>query len=182
LNFSVRDPLEYKARVAMIRTPMTVFEAVLLMAIGCGQDKKIAILEKQNQELKAEMEKSHTTADYDLQAKCSKDARTWFNETWSGTKGAIFLDFTNHYNKSMNKCFILTEYHFSAGEAPSWANSMALWDVYENAKYADFLENHLTYFKPTVRTEENVITCELGDSKCKSIGEFSDLTKPYLSN
>ena len=63
MNFSVRDPLEYKARVAMIRTPMTVFEAVLLMAIGCGQDKKIAILEKQNQELKAQGDKGRETAD-----------------------------------------------------------------------------------------------------------------------
>ena len=47
----------------MIRTPMTVFEAVLLMAIGCGQDKKIAILEKQNQELKAQGDKGRETAD-----------------------------------------------------------------------------------------------------------------------
>jgi len=153
------------------------------MAIGCGQDEKIASLEKQNRELKAEVDKSHATADYDLQAKCSKDAKTWFNENWSRDKDTALLDFTNHYNKSMNKCFILVEYHYTLGDGgASWTNDMTLWDVYENAKYATFDESHMIYFKPTVRTDDRVIICELSDTKCKTGKEFNNLVRPYLNN
>ena len=84
------------------------FGAVLLIAVGCGQDEKIASLGKQNQELKAEVDKSHATADYDLQAKCSKDAKTWFNENWTRDKDTVLLNFANHYNRSLNMCFILS--------------------------------------------------------------------------
>jgi hypothetical protein len=170
--------------VIKVRLRITAFGTVLLMAMGCGQDEKIATLEKQNQELKAQVEKSHATADYDLQAKCSKDARAWFNENWASTKDAILLDFTNHYNKSLNKCFILVEYHYSNSFAGTsgWTNNMSLWDVYENSKYATFAENHTTYFKPTVHTEQSVVICELLGKKCMNIGEFNDATLPYMSN
>jgi hypothetical protein len=168
--------------VITIRLCTTMFGAVLLMAIGCGQDEKIANLEKQNQALRAEMDKSHTAADYDLQAKCSKDARAWFNENWSRDKDTILLDFTNHYNESMNKCFILVEYHYSYGRESSWANDMSLWDVYENAKYANISDHHITYYTPTIKTEENVVECQVSDKKCTSLGEFNNLTGPYLSN
>jgi hypothetical protein len=162
---------------------MIAFGAVLLMAIGCGQHDKIAKLEKQNEELKAEVEKSHATADYDLQAKCSKDAKAWFNENWSRDKDTALLDFTNHYNKSMNKCFILVEYHYTLGDGgASWMNDMKLWDVYENVQYASFGEIHHDYLKPTAPTEDRVITCELSDKKCRTGEEFNGLVRPYLNN
>ena len=154
---------------------------IVFFGTGC-QDDKIATLEKQNQDLKAALEKSTATADYDLQGKCSKDARVWFNENWVGTKDAAYLDFTNHYNKSMNKCFILVEYHFTFGESPSWTNAMTLYDVYENSEYASYMENHQTYFKPEYRTEDNVTTCKLGNTECKAMNEFNNLVRPYMSN
>lgn len=161
-----------------MRISVVALGVVLLVVMGCGQDEKIANLEKQNEELKAEAEKSHTTADYDLQAKCSKDAKTWFNENWSRDKDTELLDFTNHYNKSMNKCFILVEYNYTLGDGSArWVNDMTLWDVYENAKYASFDETHMM----TARTDDRVITCELSDKKCKTGEEFNDLVRPYLN-
>jgi hypothetical protein len=59
---------------------------------GCEADR-VAKLEKENADLKAKVEKQNTALDYDLQAKCSKDA--------------VLLDFTNHYDAKLNKCFIL---------------------------------------------------------------------------
>jgi len=165
-----------------MRLCIMAFGAVLLVATGCGQDKKIAALEKQNQELMAEIEISHATVDYDLQAKCSKDARAYFNGNWPRDKDTLYLDFTNHYNKSMNKCFILVEYRYSHGREYSWANDKALWDVYENARYADLNVYHITYFEPTFRKEEKVANCELFDKKCTTIGEFDNFTRPYMSN
>ncbi|HLJ15808.1 MAG TPA: hypothetical protein VKV15_15020 [Bryobacteraceae bacterium] len=153
---------------------------VLLTATGCGQDR-IAALEKQNQELKAQMEKSHATSDYDLQAKCASDARAWFNENWSPSKYTLFSNFTNHYNKTMNKCFIVVEVHLNYSEG-EWLNHVSLWDVYENSRYADFSEDHIRHLTPTFTVEERVDTCELGERKCASLNEFNDLTRPYMSN
>ena len=161
---------------------MIAFSVVLFMMVACGQDERIANLEKQNQELKAEMEKGRATADYDLQAKCSKDARAWFNENWSRDKDTVMLDFSNHYNKSQNKCFILVEFHYSIDTNGSWANNMTLWDVYENSKFGAFTEYHTIYFKPVASTSDRVITCELFAQKCKTGNEFNGLVQPYLSN
>jgi hypothetical protein len=55
---------------------------VLIFATGCDTGERLAKLEKQNQELLAEVKKGQATADYDLQGKCSKDARAWFNENY----------------------------------------------------------------------------------------------------
>src|ERR1019366_3368203 len=95
---------------AMARCLVLIAAAVMLAAIGCDTSERIARLEKQNQELQTELKNRNATADYDLQAKCSKDARIWFNENWSRDKDTILLDFSNHYNKSLNKCFIVVEY------------------------------------------------------------------------
>ena len=161
---------------------MIASAAVLLMAVACGQDEKIANLEKQNQELKAEMEKSRATADYDLQAKCSRDARGWFNENWSRDKDTSLLNFSNHYNKSLNKCFILVEYHYMVDANGSWVNDISLWDVYENSRYGTFVERHSISFKPTVSTDDSVMTCELATQKCKTAEEFNGLVRPYLND
>jgi hypothetical protein len=164
-----------------MRIPIASLGIVLFFMTAC-QDAKIASLEKQNKELKAEIEKSHATADYDLQAKCSKDAKAFFNENLAAAKDAQLFTFRNHYNKPLNKCFIIVEYHYSIGQKPSWANSITLWDVYENLKYAKFAETHMIYFKPTPHTEDNVVTCESSDKKCKSGDEFNEIVSSYLND
>ncbi|SRR6266700_3724782 len=158
--------------------------AAMILVVGCdrGQDQRIANLEKANQELKAEVEKNRNTADYDLQAKCSKDAKARFKENWATDKDTILLDFTNHYNRSMNKCFILVEYHYDVGKDGTWTNDMTVWDVYENSKYGNFAENHYISFKPKVETRDEVITCEFGSAKCKTIQEFNGLAGQYMNN
>jgi hypothetical protein len=67
--------------------------------------------------------------DHDLQAKCSKDAKTFFTEGWTRDKDPVLLDYSNHYNKAQNKCFIYVEYHFHTGTDASWTNDIFLWDV-----------------------------------------------------
>jgi hypothetical protein len=162
-----------------------VFAVVILILAGCDQEsqnQKIASLEKANQELKATVEKSHAVEEYDLQAKCSKDAKAWFNENWQTDKDTLLLDFTNHYNKSMNKCFILVEYHYSVGKEGTWTNDMTIWDVYENVKYGNFGLNTYVHYKPTFESTEEVITCQVGSAKCKTIQEFNGLAGQYMNN
>lgn len=158
--------------------------ALLLMGTGCDFDQRISHLEKQTQELQAKVVKESTVAEYDLQAKCSRDARTWFSENWSSArdKSTTLLDYTNHYHKNLNKCFILVEYHYSVDASSSWMNDMTLWDVYENSKYGNFAESHTIRFKPTVDSHDEVITCELLGKKCKTIEEFNNFTRSYLND
>lgn len=160
----------------------------LFMTAGCDVPDRVTRLEKETQELKAEVAKDHAaasaTANYDLQAKCSRDAKTWFTENWGkGDQDTIVLDHTNHYNKAMNKCFVSVEYHYhvAAGKG-SWVNDITLWDVYENVKYGLFLENHTILLKPEYHSEDTVGVCEFLDKKCKTIDEFNQLVRPYLSN
>jgi len=159
--------------------------AACALCAGCDADR-ISKLEKENAELKAKVNKQSAAENIDLQAKCSKDARAWFNENWSREKDTIFLDFTDHQNAKQNKCFILAEHHFNSHLAgaggDSWSNMMSLYDVYENAKYAELSENHYTYYKPTIHTGDEVITCNIQGTKCKSQDEFNNLVGPYMND
>jgi hypothetical protein len=163
---------------------------LLLMVVGCNNNaERIAQLEKQNHELQEQLKRSNATADFDLQAKCSQDSKAWFNENWAGTrndKDTILLDFSNHYNKKLNKCFILVEYHYDshfAGKGgSSWTNDMELWDIYENSRYGSFGENHYTYSKPEPSSHNDVSTCEVLGNKCTLHDEFNNLVRPYVND
>lgn len=152
---------------------------------GCDADR-VAKLEKENADLKAQVEKQSVPLDYDLQAKCSKDARAFFGETWGQEKDTILLDFTNHYNGKLNKCFILGEHHFNSHLAgpngDSWTNMMSRFDVYENTKYAEFGENNYMYFKPQIHNTQEVITCYVAGTKCTSQQEFNSLVSHYMTD
>ena len=152
--------------------------AVLLTAIGCDTSQRITNLEKQ-------ISKRDIVADYDLQAKCAKDAKTWFRENWRDVVAStsILLDYTNHYNKAMNKCFIVVEYHYTFDkDIGNWTNNVTLWDVYENVKIAEFNESHSIEYKPTTATVDRVVTCEVAGTKCTALQQFNNLCRPYMNN
>ena len=157
-----------------------------LLLIGCENTERLNRLEKQNADLKAELDRDRSTRDLDLQAKCSRDARQWFNGNWARDKDTILLDYTNHYNVKQNKCFILVESHYNSHLAglggQSWTNDMSLFDVYENAKYGQFDENHYTYFRPQISTKDEVILCNVQGNECKTGDEFNTLVRPYMND
>ena len=156
-----------------------------ILVAGCDADR-IAKLEKENADLKAKVEKQSLVVDYDLQAKCAKAARTWFRENWPADKDTILLNFTDHYSAKFNKCFILVEYHYNSRLAApggeSWTNDMNLYDVYENSKYAQFDENHYTYWKPKYSTGDEVISCTVSGKQCKTGEEFNNLVSQYMTD
>ena len=156
-----------------------------VMIVGCDTDR-LAKLEKENADLKAKVEKRDAAVNYELQARCSKDARTWFNGNWSRDKDTVLLDFTNHYDAKLNKCFILVEYHYSSTFHPldgnAWVNDLTLTDVYENAKYASFSERHVTNMQPTVSVGNEVVTCEAFGKNCKTSDEFYKLIGTYMND
>lgn len=158
---------------------------LVFVAAGCDNTPdRVSRLEKQVQDLQTRVYKDQSAIDYDLQAKCAKDANAWFIEGWQrGIPATIMLDHTNHYNKALNKCFATVEHHYTTDrKTGTWVGDIALWDVYENAKYANFTANHYVRYQPTVQTIDEVITCECGDKKCKTIEEFNGLIRSYMSN
>jgi len=152
---------------------------------GCEADR-LSKLKKENADLKSKVEKRDAAVDYDLQARCSKDARAWFNENWLRDKDTFILDYTNHYDAKLNKCFILVEYHYNSAFHPlngsAWANDLTLIDVHENAKYAKFAERHVTNMEPTISVVNEVITCEAVGKKCNTNDEFYKLIGPYMND
>jgi hypothetical protein len=161
--------------------------AALLLCCACDTDR-INRLEKENADLKAAVAKTTATTDFNLQEKCSAAAKNWFRENFRHDKNTILLDETNHFNKKANKCFVFVEEH--SGEDSkvatieySWYNNMTLWDVFENAKYADFLANHTTFAPESkIPSEDKVVECDVAGTQCKSLAEFNNLTRSYMSD
>jgi hypothetical protein len=155
----------------------------IVLTVGCDIPDRVSRLEKDEQELKAELAKNRTAADFDFQAKCSRDATVWFSENWSRDKDTLLLTFSNHYNRAKNKCFILVEYHYSFGRGDTWMNDQTLWDIYENSKYANFSQSSTSFLvKDNLETRESVPTCEVYGKKCTTQNEFSGLVRPYMND
>lgn len=172
------------ARFSQMRSRFFVAVCTLLLVVGCDNGaERITRLEKENQELKAEVNKHNTALEYDLQAKCSKDAKQWFVENWGRPdKDTVLLTQTNHYNKDRNKCFVVVEYHYYFGKNGSWTNHLELWDVYENSQYGDVSEMHRVELTPEYKVGENLIRCEVYGKKCSTLAEFNTAVRPFMSN
>jgi len=163
----------------MRRLPVAVILGLTVIALTGCDTERLNKLEKENAELKAKVDKADDARDFNLQGKCARDSRAWFNENYGRDKTTTSLDFINHYNKSSNTCMIVVEWHYTEGS--SGVNLVSLWNVYENVKYGSFDDNHYTDPKnPPAR--DQVITCEVMDKKCMNIDEFNYLVRPYMNN
>jgi hypothetical protein len=165
----------------MARVPILSLIVVMLVVGGCDDPQRTARLEKENADLKAQLNEKKVTRNYDLQTRCSKDARVWFNQNHSRDKDTMMLDFSNHYNSASNQCLIFIEYHFSNRSGRSWLNNMSLYNVYENARYGNYLEQHVIGFDHDDPKDE-LITCEMFDTKCTSLDQFNRFVQPYMNN
>ncbi len=58
---------------------------------------------------------------------------------------------------------------------------MSLYNVYENAQYGNYLEEHVYGLDQYVPKDE-VITCEMFDAKCTSLDQFNKFVQPYMNN
>ena len=166
----------------MVKTRLILLIAMSFVGTACDIPDRVTSLEKQSKELKEEINKRQAAVDYDLQEKCSRDSKAWFKENWVRDKETILLDYENHYNRNLNKCFISVEFHYYLGTHGSWINDISLWDVYENMKYASFSEHHDVNFPSRAGNEDKVDACDVASQKCSSIDEYNKLSGPYLSN
>ncbi len=110
--------------------------------------------------------------EYELKKKCGVEAGEYFvsihgngqptKDNNNNTSG-----YTNHYNKKLNACYILT--WSSNGKD----NSKMLEDVHENA-----MIGLMSY---EANSAGNTYYCNVGEKQCSTIKEFDKLIKPYMT-
>ena len=110
---------------------------------------------------------------YLLEEQCGKKAHTRFaqrNGIIETKKGMMVVNYTYHYNKKMNKCFVLLETtNYANNEALS--NIKELWDINEDKNYGK-------YFK-YVR-DDKPLSCKVTNKKCTSEYLWIFLIRPYM--
>jgi len=102
-----------------------------------------------------------TKEQYDLNDKCGKQREEWFKSYQKKYPSDKFT-YKNHFNKKLNKCFILVEY--------SESQLKSLRNINENKIYGSFLS----------KQDGNIIICNVLEQKCKSEEEWDSLVKPYM--
>jgi hypothetical protein len=122
-----------------------------------------------------------------LQEKCAEGAKKFFFErinfyggTWgrfSNESGHGWNKFESHYNKKLDKCFILIENMLTPKnkkEDDPIYYSIELFDVFGGKEYGCFWREQYKNFNwPVTR-------CEVGTQKCTNEQEFKTLIRPYL--
>lgn len=152
---------------------------VLFAFVGCN-DERVAKLEKQTAALELQLAQTQKSGQLELQAKCGKDAKIWFDQNWQPDKDTILLTYTNHYSTAKNKCFINIEFHYNLGAANNlsnykWYNNVAVHDVYENNKYGEISETHGL-------DETKVTACLVYGKKCNTMQEYQSLVAQFMNN
>jgi hypothetical protein len=115
----------------------------------------------------------------ELQEKCAKQA-AWAFEDWGWKKKAQSF-YANHYNESLNRCFIVIESTDATNPNMIWTNK-GLYDAFEGKAYGDYIwhsDEKKKYWEMPPTTCE--VTGGSGEKKlCHSSEEFDELIKPYV--
>jgi hypothetical protein len=102
---------------------------------------------------------------YELQERCGKQTSEFFKKEYGNgiASNGIFSGYQNHYNKKLNKCFIII-----TSTSPSM-KLKNLFDFNENKELGSFVVNK---YLP--------MDCRVFEKKCKSEEEWDSLVKPYM--
>lgn len=126
----------------------------LVLLSACSYSDRIAALERQNKEMRKELDAQKNIVDLDTQAKCSNAAKAFYIGRFQFDKDTTVLEYSNHYNKLLGKCFIYVQwnYHAKANYPKSPYQDLFkhfyLFDVYENMPNGEFGESALFALNP----------------------------------
>jgi len=121
----------------------------------------------------------HAQSTLALQENCAEGAKKFFfefKERYRSDSG-LFPDYTCHYNKKLDRCFIhifvITINKDGKEENPS----QYLYDVFTTGtQSANLAYGRFQKFPDRTRTP----VCKVGDKTCHSEAEFEALIKPYM--
>ena len=113
--------------------------------------------------------------DYELQEKCEKRCEEYFKEDYgNGFDEDGISNYTYHYNKKLNKCFILitsTEFIRNMENKIQNIRIKTLFDLNENKEYGSLIQ-----FGKNIKTDD----CVVLDKSCKSEQEWDLFVAPYM--
>jgi len=125
------------------------------------------------------------------QEKCANEARENFERKYCGDQSQIFpsgcflvdlfgtyyWSYESHYNKKLDKCFLLAHGHTGYKGKPMF-NDYSLIDVFEGKVYAIYFAR--TGYDKNLSLYPDVAECSVGDKQCKSLVEFENLIRPFM--
>lgn len=141
----------------------------LIATTGCDTTKVVA-------KAPVPTEKVVTLAE---QQQCATAAKAWFNDNFGSAardKTTQELNYSNHYNRKLHRCFVQAEWHviYGSGQYATWFKHMYVYDAMENRLLAEFHESH------TSQTVE-VFGCDVQGTKCEGLNEFNQLSGRLMS-
>ena len=101
-----------------------------------NQAARVDALEQSLEQLRGQLEKGPKTGSLEQQAKCSEAAARFFDAEKDGPhlfRAPIFMQYSNHYNVKLNRCFVLVEYSVEVGGGEA-ISRRDLSDVFEKGK------------------------------------------------
>lgn len=122
--------------------------------------------------------------DYELQEKCGKDARAWFERAYpqpytkevNGRNTVITsVNYENHYNQKLNKCFavVSNESSESIPDKPSDHSIIkTLMDVNENREVGSVYDRY---------TNAPLRICSVADAECTSLKKWDALASTFMT-
>lgn len=158
-----------------MRLQVVTFLAGISLA-GCRSNSRIDRLEKQNQELLAQLHRQDAAHVYDLEAKCAEEAKDLFADRWHSDATTAVLSYTSHYNRAVNKCFMQVKHMTYMDKDDHFESDESLMDVHEGRELGSFYDGHGTV------AGTDYIECKIAGSVCSSQEAFEAAVKRYMSN
>lgn len=112
--------------------------------------------------------------EYELQERCGKSAADFYKEYDPNSTSYI-----NHYNKKLNKCFILITVISKSKKSNYVIHQEWLYDVNDHKAYGSFFTTIENVKGKLVRKRLDRLCTGLGES-CSSVSEWEAVIKPYL--
>jgi len=121
--------------------------------------------------------------EYELQERCKNSADKWFQKEWGGKHTSsneemvIMADYKCHYNKKLNKCFVLltTISIPKKDKKGKKIETAVLFDINENKEYGSYdkIQNESGYgYVLEIKSSIEI--------KCSTKGDWDLLVKPYM--
>jgi hypothetical protein len=120
--------------------------------------------------------------EYELSERCKKSADEWFQKEWGGKHltgdkdMTIMADYKCHYNKKLNKCFVLlTTISIPKNKKDNKVETVVLFDINENKEYGSY--DRIGFENGYGRILDMKSSAEV---ECNTKGAWDSLVKLYM--
>ena len=146
------------------------FTTSFMSLVGCNNQNP-------TKEKSSVQEKRNVKEEYELQDKCGQRTSEFFKKEYgngidNSKDGIMMSGYQNHYNKKLNKCFILiTSKDHPKDKKMDVLLMKNIYDFNENKEYGSFSK-----FRKDVTPSD----CNVLEKTCNSEQEWDSLVKPYM--